>query len=237
MIDYTNTSNQYIEFTSFAAIQNLVNRTIMVWMNLDSLVVSRGIYGLGNSAVIDANELWELGTSSVANKLFFGVGWSTTGGLWRTTNDLATGLSHIAVTYNNSATTTDPIIYINGAAQALTEVATPVGTYRNGTTGTLRIGSARTVTSSIDGKISSALIYNRILTAAEILDAYNSRKAIPNYNGLVFAPHLSGAAGLQTFDGATLGTDNKIVDQISGALGTPAGSPVGRADTYLTFED
>lgn len=235
MIDYTNTSNQYIEYTSFSNVQNLVNRTILVWMNLDSLVVSRGVYGLGNSAVIDANEFWELGASSTANKLFFGVGWSTTDGLWRTTNDLVTGLSHIAVTYNNSSTTNDPIVYINGAAQALTEVATPAGTYRNGTTGTIRIGSARTVTSSIDGKISSALIYNRILSAAEILDAYNSRLAIPSYNGLVFAPDLRGAAG-GVGDGSALAAGNVVRDYINGASGVPAGSPVLRADTYLNYK-
>ena len=235
MIDYTNTSGQYIELTTFSEIQNLANRTIMVWMSLDSLVVSRGIFGLGNSAVIDANEFWELGTSSVANKLFFGTGWSTTGGLWRTTNDLVTGLSHIAITYNNSATTNDPIIYINGSVQTLTEVATPVGTYRNGTTGTVRIGSARTVTSSIDGQIASALIYNRILSAAEILDAYNSRLAIPSYNGLVFAPDLRGAAG-GVGDGSTLAAGNVIRDHISGASGTPAGSPVLRADNYLNYK-
>jgi hypothetical protein len=80
------------------------------------------------------------------------------------------------------------------------------------------------------------LIYNRILTPAEILEAYESRKAIPSYNGLVFAPHLSAAAGLTTFDAATLAGSNVLRDFVTGAAGTPSGSPIGRADTYLTYE-
>jgi hypothetical protein len=78
-------------------------------------------------------------------------------------------------------------------------------------------------------------IYNRILSPAEILDAYNSRLAIPNYNGLVFAPDLRGAAG-GVVDGATLAAGNVIRDHISGASGVPNGSPVLVADNYLNYK-
>ena len=87
-----------------------------------------------------------------------------------------------------------------------------------------------------DGKIISVLVYNRILSASEILDAYNSRLAIPTYKGLVFAPLLVGAKGLQNFDGATLSASNLLIDEINGITGTPSGNPVGRADTLLTLK-
>ncbi|MEW6400816.1 MAG: hypothetical protein AB1649_03395, partial [Chloroflexota bacterium] len=88
---------------------------------------------------------------------------------------------------------------------------------------------------AIDGRIYSFLVYNRILSAAEIAEAYNSRLWIPNRNGLIFAPVLFGAKDLQTFDGATLAAGNTITDHISGAIGTPAGSPVGWGDTVLNI--
>jgi hypothetical protein len=81
----------------------------------------------------------------------------------------------------------------------------------------------------------SFLTYNRILTPAEILDAYNSRLAIPNYNGLVFAPDLQGAAG-GVADGSTLAAGNVVRDHISGVSGVPTGSPVLRADNYLNYK-
>ena len=57
---------------------------------------------------------------------------------------------------------------------------------------------------------------------------------IPSYKGLIFAPALYGAAGA-TVDGDTLSGTDYIYDHISGAQGTPAGSPVFRADNYLTI--
>lgn len=169
-------------------------------------------------------------------KIYFGSHFSTTNGLWTTNSALSTGtLYQIAITYDGGATTNDPIIYINGASVAITESLTPAGTYRTGI-GTDYYISTPITDRAPDAYIFADLTYNRILSATEILDAYNSRLAIPTRRGLVFAPNLCGAAGLQTFGGSTLTASNTIVDNISGAIGTPNGSPVGVADTFLTYE-
>lgn len=166
-------------------------------------------------------------------KIYWGAHFSTTNGLWATNSALSTGvLYQISITYDGGATTNDPIIYINGVSVAITETLTPVGTYSTGAGADYYISTPLTDRAP-DAYIFADLTYNRILSAQEILDAYNSRLMIPNYRGLVFAPNLNGAAGLQTFDGATLGASNVITDMISGVGGTPNGSPVGVADNVL----
>lgn len=224
----TDGTGQSVSFGALSAVTNLESRTILVWFYKDTNVNG---FLLVQVAGGSSDETYSI-TTTTAGTCSFTAGWSGAVGQWTLNNSISTGAFHlVAVTYSNGSTVNDPIWYVDGASVAFTENTAPSGTYRIGTNTTFLVGGPI----SNDGKGFGINIYNRIFTPAEIAEAYASRLAVPNRNGLVFAPHLSGAAGLQTFDGATLGADNKIVDQISGALGTPAGSPVGRADTYLTY--
>lgn len=171
-----------------------------------------------------------------AGKFEFQANFSGNNGIWDTTNDvLLNGYNEIFITYDGGATTNDPVFYLNGVSVAVTERVTPTGTIDteasiNSVVGAVSSGSPK-------GSVLAVQYYTgRVITAAEVLEAYNSRLAIPNYSGLVFSPNLNGAAGLQTFDGATLSGTNYIRDTISGATGTPSGSPVGAADTYLNWK-
>jgi hypothetical protein len=73
------------------------------------------------------------------------------------------------------------------------------------------------------------------MPASEISDAFNSRKAIPTYRGLVFCIDFRGTAG-GIHDGNTLAESNKIRDIVSGAEGTPKNLPLFIADTYLIWK-
>jgi hypothetical protein len=143
-----------------------------------------------------------------------------------------------SVTYDRTNVSNNPTFYLNGAGIDITEITAPSGSASTGTTNSFLLGDPKSTTPeyySIDGKMASCLVYNRILSAQEILDAYNSRLAIPTYRGLVFAPNLAGAAG-GVGDGSELAAANTITDVISGTRGVPAGSPILRADTVLTYE-
>lgn len=227
-------TGQYINWSTPSLIQNMAERTIMGWINPSSINNGNGIASSGS--LTPPAEFWEVVLSN--NKLGFQAGW-TFSGFWRSDTSISTDAwTHFAVTYDKSSVLNDPLIYINGDADLVTEVSSPSGTYLSGTGGSFYLGASLTggVNKSFVGKIACFYVIPRILSAAEIADAYNSRLAIPNYNGLVFAPNLVGAKGLQTFDGATLSSSNTMIDNISGAVGTPSGNPVGAADTYLTYE-
>lgn len=157
-------------------------------------------------------------------------------GVWRTNTNAFSYATpfDLAVTYDATSTANAPVIYINGSPVTVNVDTAPLSV--NAMTNFKEIYMATAGAGGrFYGTIISSLVYNRILAASEIAEAHNSRLAVPTYRGLVFAPLLIGATGLQTFDGSALTTSNKIVDQISSALGTPGGSPVGQADQYLTY--
>lgn len=228
------TSNQNIKWTTpGASIIGLTQKTIFTWFYYTAVpVTSFGtIWAIVRSASPHETTVL-LHPSSHLQKLAFTALWSTADGAWRTTSDQFTAgnLYQAAVTYDGGSTSNDPVIYINGASVAVTEITAPTGTYQVGSVSDLYIGTPLTPPNS---NILSLCYYNRILSAVEIAEAYATRKAIPSLRGLVWAPVLWGASGLQTFDGATLTSSNKIRDLLSGIEGTPNNSPVGRGDTYL----
>jgi hypothetical protein len=212
-------------------------RTFMIWVYLNSApgaANDNALFYLSNSDGSDIDDRILLGETSWR----YFCERSTTDGHWQYGSSIGTGaVKHLAITYDASLTTNDPIFYLNGASVSISEIATPVGTIKTNTYWTIGDKPAGGAVISIDGYILAFCGYNRILSASEIANAYNSRLAIPTMQGLVFATKLIGAAGLQVFDGATLTSSNTMADHISGALGTPSGSPVGRGDTYLNYED
>jgi hypothetical protein len=221
-----------------ASIVGLTQKTFLVWFtpvhsaNGSTLTVLVQQAGPGTNE----NIFITYNANSTPGRVLFGSSWSTSFGQWRPTSALTTdGVpNHIAVTYDAGLTTNDPVIYLNGSSVAITEAATPAGTWRSGTNSEFYIGTFLASTPSCT--VHSLCYYNRILSASEIADAYASKLAIPTRKGLVFAPHLSYAKNVQDFNGATLGATNLLYDLVSGAVGTPSGSPIGRADTYLNFE-
>jgi len=225
-IDFTNTSNQLINFGDVAS--GLSQKSISFWVNLDSFGDTSN-----TATIISKGSLnWYIyfGTSTETIKLY--RDFATLGGLWTSANNtVTTGIHHYAITYDESSTANNPIIYIDGVSTSVTETVSPDGTLVVDTGNDLVLGypSAK----SIDGKLSDIRIYNRILTADEVLAIYNARGRDNIRNGLVFCPFLKGAAGLQAFDGATLAAGNTIVDPCSGATGTPNGDPVGIGETFL----
>lgn len=229
-VDFSNTANQRIDFGATPTLRSVPKKTFIFWTYIDTLSVG-DFFGMGGSASTD--EDWAIDIDP-SNKMYFIVNWSTTSGWWYTNAALTTGLHHIAVTYDYGSTANDPVFYVDGASVAITQLDNPAGTYRTGTNNSFRIGSYLTGFSAVNCKMHSLSIYNRIFTAAEVASAYVSRLFIPSYNGLIFAPNLNGPAG-GLADGATMAAGNTIRDLVSGATGTPAGSPVFKANTLLTL--
>jgi hypothetical protein len=197
--------------------------TVSAWIMFDNITAGYSIYAT-NSITLD----------TTATGKFQLVGFfSTQPGVWQTNETYGTGiLYHVVATFDDTSTTNDPIIYVNGISKAITETVLPIGapTIASGTT--LYISAPA---NSFNGKIFDLKVYNRILTPAEVLDLYNSRCKVINDNGLVFHATLDGAAGITKFDGATLGASNTFTDRIGVAVGVPSGNPVGFGDNVLSI--
>ena len=112
--------------------------TFEVWIYPDS-------YGqLDAGRVFDKDErlIFVDGYDASRHCLDFIQHFSDVNGLWRTPTDsiITDQWYHVAVIYDGSSTTNDPIVYINGVSQTLNEVDTPSGTALSDAENVLLIG-------------------------------------------------------------------------------------------------
>lgn len=218
-----------IKWSAPTAALGLTSKTICFQVYPDSLSTSNGWFVIWDGTGTDTDEYNLIFTNSAtATKLSFLAHFSTTNGVWTTTNSVLTAgaWNKIAIVYNGGATTNDPVIYINGTSVAVTENTTPAGTYRSGTSNNfLSIGA-------VAGKIKDCRIYSGTKTSAQIAliaaDDIDTIDTIDTEN-LVFFNALSMCKGLTyaTFGGSVLGTANEFLGSFDGYVGVPQSSPVG----------
>ena len=231
---------EQINYTSISPVLGLSAFSILLTVNqTESASNSYRVIEIVNPAGLNTNERYLIqlnATNDARNFGYFRASTVNTGGEWRSSSDtipLNTN-TFIGVTHDLSSINNDPIFYVNGASVTANEINAPSGEWRNTGATNLYLGGRDGTVKAYAGSLFNILIYNRVLSAAEIADAYNSRRAIPNFRGLVFAPELRGASG-GVDDGDALGATNYVIDRVNGVQGTPNNSPVLRADTVLNF--
>ncbi len=133
-----------------------------------------------------------------------------TNGDWRTTNRVVrlTEVFHWAVTYDGGDTANDPIIYINGVAVDVTEIATPTGTIR-AETGNLYVGNATGLNRAMDGYSDEVRVWSDIRTPAEIQQFYR-QSLVGDESGL--------AGYWRMYEGLGTSVANKVSGGNAGAI-------------------
>jgi hypothetical protein len=84
-----------------------------------------------------------------------------------------TGWQHVAVTYDDGSTANNPLLYLGGASQSITEEFTPTGTRGDDSTHNFFIGSTTTADRTFNGRIAGVGAATTILSGAEILEIAN----------------------------------------------------------------
>ena len=79
---------------------------------------------------------------------------------------------HVAVVYNNGATTNNPVVYVNGASVTATETGTPTGTFDSDAAADLVIGNTAATTNTWEGAIGEVMVFSITKTASEIKSIY-----------------------------------------------------------------
>jgi len=239
---------QYIDYGSVDALKGLTNQSVCIWMKPESNYAFQHLFDINSPIVASVSVIGGYSYMNNNGKIrflsSFGTGEDTKGG-WDSTNSVITAGAEnlICITYNNSSTSNDPVLYSNGASVAVTEVQAPSGPlvdYAASPYTKIGIGYTSGVGDPLgtqfDGVIRKIFVLPFIATADQIKNEWDSRGAGGLSRRSVFCPILYGAKGLQAFDGATLAAGNLIVDPCSGATGVPTGSPVGVGETYLSIK-
>jgi hypothetical protein len=151
--------NDYVDVKSFANILSSTSYTKIAWFYINAYY-----YNIISGGDSGAHAFWLAGT----NKLNAGHN-----GSWSTvvsTTSLALNTWYCgAVTFD---TTNGWKLYVNGNQEATSASTT---TFTG--TGGIYIGSYNAASNLFNGRIATALVYNKVLSAAEILQNYNAQKS------------------------------------------------------------
>ena len=130
------------------------------------------IFGFGRDATNGQISIHTNGSEQI----FFKTDWNGgTSNIWSTGASLfnLNTWTHLAITYDASSTTYDPIFYVNGVPVALVSNPTPSGNWDGIASGqNCYIGNSSQGNKAFEGQLADAGIWNTILTADEIAALY-----------------------------------------------------------------
>jgi hypothetical protein len=145
--------------------------------------------------------------------------------------------NHVTVIYYNGATVLDPLIYINGTLQSITELETPAGTLRDGIGTKLTIGNIHLPISGLtfNGQIKDFRIYNVVkISGWDVYDMAGDLYAAGAYelnltNGLVFQAFAVYDADYDALiDTSLIEGTSKLIDGFGGCITDIQGTPTFR---------
>lgn len=153
---------------------NNTTRTYSIWANLN---------GAGGGA---AGRMAAKGTTTATEYLSYvdGTGsydyskfWSTSGSSWRILAPATGAYHYFTITYDNSSSSNDPIMYLDGISQTVTENSPPVGSPNNNSEAWV-IGNRGTDNArNWSGSLDEFRIANVIRSVDWILTEYNNQSS------------------------------------------------------------
>jgi hypothetical protein len=159
-----NGTNQYGNVANVTSL-NGTTQTISVWYNTTNNLLGRGSVVIGKTDATNSLNGYNLFANSTAQVKGAATTTDITGG--SITNSI---WFHVTMTFTSGASSS---IYVNGTLAATTSIISFTIS-----TQPLRIGlSQDTFWTAFAGRIAKVDIYNRVLTATEVLQNYNATKS------------------------------------------------------------
>jgi hypothetical protein len=105
-------------------------------------------------------------------------------GWWHTGSILENGKwTHIAVAYDSSSVSNNPVFYINGVSVTVTEEGTPTGTRDTDASESLYIGNKADGSRGFDGFMSGIQLWNTEISSSEAKELYSGASVVYRYKG------------------------------------------------------
>ena len=211
-------TNDYVSVPQNANINNITTKTICTWVNLRSQLGSDA----SGSHIVNKGDIWFIATDPTNSRNIFAQNFSTNSGRWSFPLMETGKWNYLCAVYDRSSVSNDPLIYVNGISQVVTEYSTPSGTASDDAASNLIFGSSlangRWTASSLD----NTSIYSRALSATEILSNYQVGNIEFQYrvstNGSTWGDWTAYNDGALVFDGMddyiNVG-DNATVDTLT----------------------
>lgn len=220
-------TNNGISFNYIPTITDNTFRTVTARIYLNSLA---------STGYIFANQIFLFYVNGITGALVLNRATTAVNGTWtQNVPSITTGSwFNVAVTYDSSSLSNNPVFYVNGSSVASSVTFAPTGSIQSEVGYSVGIGSNSGGTgTTFLGKLCNVAVYNRILTASEISTIHNGGTRLP------FASYPM--TGLKFFFGgmdsdsytsklnSTLGTLDTVYELVNGFTGRPMNSPTLRA--------
>jgi hypothetical protein len=218
-------SKNAVNFGTMPRLSNLTNKTISCWVYVLGAAPSTApIVSKWNGE--DGYAFWQ---NNGASRIMFVTRWTGVTAQWQVTAAALQAVInqwvHLAVTYDNSSTSNDPIIYLNGSSQSLTEVVSPSGTVEDDSLENFILGNNLYPSFELSYRLRSLIkdvrVYNRILTPTEISTIANNENDYTTVNdsSLLFQGVGVKTERLADYIDNPITPDMKLIDNIYGARG------------------
>lgn len=161
-----NGSGDDIDLGSDASIDDFTQRTIALWIRADAGADNFDVFVSKNPASAGWRASWQ--TFGGVSAFQFAQRWDALAE-WKGTDTLSAGVwRHLAIVYDGSSASNDPIMYVDGTSVALTETTAPVGTHVGDGGAALKLGELANGTNGFAGAIAHFVYDNTLWTAAEV---------------------------------------------------------------------
>lgn len=180
--DFTQDNNSGFYAVDIAALDDITTLTIGAWIAPDTDGDNNAYVGDGGAIITKHTAAfagWGMYLVSGAGPVpfLFGSKWGGGTVRWQTSSSVVTldGVyQHVALTYENTSTANDPIMYYNGVSQSVTEGGTaPFGSPQSDVGGELTVGiegdGAETGDiNEFDGRIDEVFVFSTALNSTQI---------------------------------------------------------------------
>ena len=164
MINFDRTLDQWITIADAASIQNIFDGGGSI-----SFTGFLSGYGDSNAGVIATKNFdtgWRVQVSNLG-QMRLHVDHDTTDGVWWMPT-LQNQFRHWAITYDADSNANDPVMYLDGVSQTVTELTTPSGTRLSDVGEDLIIGGRTDGTLGMSMNLGDLRLFDRILTPGEV---------------------------------------------------------------------
>jgi hypothetical protein len=195
----------------------------------------------------NSNDIFTLSsTKQILVRRAFSNGGSTNAGVWASATGTLNGLQndwhHVAMVYDDSSASNDPLLYLDGVSLPLIEADTPEGVAVDYDNADLVLGNLNVVGAqflyNFNGYQKDVRIYERFLEPSEVLllaTNENGWQLVPD--GLVFQAPAVRTEDYGNLTGTALYPQNKVLDNIFGIVGTPTWNyPSGTAWAIKAYD-
>ncbi|MEP6637265.1 MAG: LamG domain-containing protein, partial [Acidobacteriota bacterium] len=178
-LKFVKSTSQHVDAGIPGSLTDLAQKSVCAWIKPSSF--GTGLTGGGD--IVSKHETatshgWFLTLTDFdggVQTLYFLQTFSVSGyAIWRAPAAAITlnQWQHVCVTYDDSSTSNNPSLYVNGVSQTVSIVGPPSGSVFSDSAANLFIGNFSDLTAPFDGPIDEVRIYNRILSATEIRNLY-----------------------------------------------------------------